>query len=90
VSFGFAPGSYAEDPKTDGAAFEIRWIDGSRDEQLFYRELDPVHRTEDRGAFTYEGILPAPTSGNAKLVFRTIPGKTDTKDWTCWGTPEFK
>jgi hypothetical protein len=89
VYFGLAPGSYAEDPKTDGARFEIRWIDGSREEILFSRELDPVHRADDRGAFSFEGKLPAGTSGQIRLILRAFPGKTDTKDWTCWSRPEF-
>ena len=89
VSYGLSPGSYAEEPKTDGAGFEISWVDGSREMNLFYRELDPVHKVEDRGAFFFEGNLPSGASSQAKLILRTLPGKTDTKDWTCWGTPEF-
>jgi hypothetical protein len=89
ADFGFASGSYAEVPKTDGAGFEIRWVDGLREERLFYRELDPADKVEDRGAFTFEGALPTAASGQARLILRTLPGKTDTKDWTCWSDPEF-
>lgn len=90
VAYCFRPGAAEGDPVTDGAAFQIVWVDGDRQVVLHYHELDPVKREADRVVFTYEGELPPSAAGHAKLLLRSIPGKTDTKDWTCWGRPEFR
>ncbi|MEO6003321.1 MAG: hypothetical protein ABIS43_09225 [Opitutus sp.] len=90
VPYAFRPGAAEGDPVTDGAAFQVVWVEGDRQEVLLYRELDPVRRASDRAVFTFDGPLPHSTSGRAQLILRSIPGKTDTKDWTCWGRPEFR
>ena len=90
VAYGFRPGAAEGDPVTDGAGFQIVWADGTRQTILHYRELNPVAKIADRGVFTFDGDLPMSESGQAKLILRSIPGKTDTKDWTCWGRPEFR
>jgi hypothetical protein len=90
VAFGFRPGAGEGEPATDGAAFQIMWSDEGRQEVLHYRDLNPAKNPADRAAFIFEGDLPSSETGNAKLILRSIPGITDTKDWTCWGRPEFR
>lgn len=90
VAYGFRPGAGEGDPVTDGAGFQIVWSDGLGQKVLNYRELNPATRAEDRHVFFFDGDLPRSESGNAKLILRSMPGKTDTKDWTCWGRPEFR
>ena len=85
-----AAGAGEGQPVTDGAGFQIIWDDGARQEILHYKELKPATRPEDRAAFFFDGELPVSKSGQAKLVLRSIPSVTDTKDWTCWGKPEFR
>jgi hypothetical protein len=90
VAFGFRPGAGEGEPATDGAGFQITWSDGDRQEILHYRELNPAKNAADRGAFIFDGELPVSPSGHARLILRSIPGATDTKDWTCWGRTEFR
>jgi hypothetical protein len=90
LAYGFRPGAAEGDLVTDGAGFQILWVEGERQVVLNYRELDPVARPADRALMFYEGELPKSSSTGAKLVMRSIPGRTDTKDWTCWGRAEFR
>ncbi|MDB6170141.1 MAG: hypothetical protein JWM88_3005 [Verrucomicrobia bacterium] len=89
IAFALAPDSYAADPKTTGAGFQIEWVDGDRMEILMHRELDPANRPADRPAQVFEGKLPERGTAAAVLILRTLPGESDTKDWTCWARPEF-
>jgi hypothetical protein len=88
VAFGFPPGAYNEDPKTDGAVFIIKLVDGARDQVLFSRSLTPASEEKDRGVQNFEGVLP-PHSADAKLELVSASGATDTKDWTSWSRPDF-
>ena len=88
LAFGFPPGAYGEDPKTDGATFTIKLVDASHEEVLTSRTLDPVREPKDRGVQNFEATLPTHSAG-AKLELISSSGPTDTKDWTSWSRPEF-
>ncbi|MBI2513715.1 MAG: hypothetical protein HYV96_17245 [Opitutae bacterium] len=88
--FGFPPDAIAGDRPTDGATFRIFWTDGSRRVELFSRELQPSSQPAERALQNYRLDLPAARPGKtARLTFETEPGRTSTKDWTCWSRPQF-
>lgn len=90
IRFGFPAEAYAAAPKTDGATFRVFWSDGPTTKELASRTLDPASRPEDRGLQTFKLALPTSSAGRGRLLLNTVPGKTMTKDWTSWGTPEFR
>ena len=90
VGYGFVPGAWEKDPKTDGASFEVYWADGTRMQKLSSRTLDPVKRPGDRGLQVVTLDLPPAVSDHARLLFHTGTGPTDTKDWTVWADLVFK
>lgn len=92
VAYGFPAGAYAGEPgdRTDGATFQIEWEGDGRKVMLLDVTLDPANNPAHRPLQHYRGKLPATSDRNARLVFRTLPGATMTKDWTCWSLPEFQ
>lgn len=90
VTYGINPDAYAAAPFTDGATFEMLWKQGTREEVVFRRSLNPLDVSADRGALSFDGALPETGVDGALLVLKTIPGQTTTKDWTCWGVPDFR
>jgi hypothetical protein len=91
VAYGFPPGAWAgaPDDRTDGATFQIEWEDDGRKVMLLDVKLDPAANPADRPLQHFEGALPASSDAKARLNFRTLPGATMTRDWTCWSLPEF-
>ena len=89
LEYGFVPDAYAGEPKTDGAVFEIVWQDGAATQILHTRTLRPAVEPGDRGLVKFIGPLP-PSSGQGRIVLRTAPLDTETKDWTCWGGPLYR
>ena len=90
VKFGFEAAAYApSETQTDGAVFSVEFMDGVSATSLATRRLDPVANPADRGLQQMAFNLP-PHSDQATLVLRVTPGQTMTKDWTCWGKPEFR
>ncbi|SDS25384.1 hypothetical protein [Opitutus sp. GAS368] len=91
VAYGFPAAAYAGEPgdRTDGATFQIEWEGDSRKVLLLDMTLDPAANPAHRGLQHFEGALPATEDTKARLIFRTLPGATMTKDWTCWSLPEF-
>ncbi|MBX3736398.1 MAG: hypothetical protein KF715_06915 [Candidatus Didemnitutus sp.] len=88
--FGFPSDAGEGDRPTDGATFRITWTDGTRRVELFSRDLQPATQPSDRGLQDFHLDLPAPRPGRvARLTFETEPGRTSTKDWTCWRLPQF-
>ena len=91
VAYGFPPGAYSGDrDRTDGATFQIEWQGDDRAVLLYSELIDPVNNPAHRKLLHFKADLPVSTSGNARLVLRTLPGATTTMDWTCWSVPEFR
>lgn len=88
IAYAYPTAAYEADPKTDGARFTIRLVDGTREHVLHSRVLDPAIRVEDRGVQKVELELPRHAPG-ARLQLTTNSGATTTKDWTSWASPEF-
>jgi hypothetical protein len=92
VSFGFDPDAYTgEREKTDGARFSIHVNAGQGDLQIWTRQLSPATVPADRGLQSVTvswGFLKGPQP--TKLILRTVPGETITRDWTAWSRPVFR
>lgn len=88
VKYGFTQAAYTgEKDLTDGALFEIEWQGDGKTILLLKAYLNPVANPAHRGLQHFNGALPVAAKGQAKLVFRTVPGPTTVRDWTCWSTP---
>jgi len=90
IEFGFVPDAWVGEPKTDGVLFDIVWDDGGAQKVLASRFLNPVATPGDRTFQQFELNLPPSQSSHPQILLRTSPGETETKDWSCWGGPEFK
>ena len=89
VRFGFVPDAYANaQDGTDGAVFIVEFHSNGAFTELARRTLDPVRSPNDRDLQTMAFELP-PHTGEAHLILRIDAGKNMTKDWTCWGDPDF-
>ncbi|HEX2862883.1 MAG TPA: hypothetical protein VHN79_14645, partial [Lacunisphaera sp.] len=85
--FGFRPGAFAPDNRgpTDGVEFTIRWRpDGSSEQILFRRLLQPREKTEDRGIHSFRVSLPPHSGGELELVTGTGPFENSASDWSFW------
>jgi len=89
ISYGFPPAAYAPGDPTDGARFQIEWQNGAETVVLLDRTLDPAKNIADQGMQNFSVRLPESKQGEPLVTFRTLPGATNNKDWTCWSTPEF-
>jgi hypothetical protein len=90
ISYGFPPDAYSgTEPWTDGATFQIDWEGDGVVKSLLNTVIDPVNNPAHRGLQQFKVDLPAARTPGARLVFRTLPGQTTTKDWTCWSQPAF-
>jgi hypothetical protein len=91
VAYGYPPAAYAGEPRdrTDGATFQIEWEGDGRKVMLLDVTIDPANNPAHRPLQHFEAPLPASTDAGARVTFRTLPGATMTKDWTCWSLPEF-
>lgn len=78
--YGFLPEAYRQN-RTDGVEliFELH-SSNVPIRHLFYRFLDPVRRSADRGPVTARLILP-PFKPGARLVARTTPGPAGDGAW---------
>lgn len=90
VHFGFFADAYRGNEVTDGATFSVVWADGPVTRVLATRTLDPVNQPGDRGLQTFSGELPPSTTGRARLLLHTAPGRNNVKDWTCWSRVTFE
>jgi len=90
VHYGFPPDAYTgEEPHTDGATFQIDWEGDGMIICVLNTVIDPANNPAHRRLQHFLVKLPATTDPSARLVLRTLPGKTTTKDWTCWSHPFF-
>ncbi|MBI2813980.1 MAG: hypothetical protein HYX71_06825 [Opitutae bacterium] len=91
ITYGFPEGAYTgEGDPTDGATFQIVWENGDRKVTLLDTTLNPVANPAHRGMQHFHCDLPAAPDASGRLIFRTLPGATTTKDWTCWSRPDFQ
>lgn len=84
LEFGFLPGAYTGEGRTDGADFIVEWIrPGQPPRELFRRTLRPVDLSADRGTHAADVALPAVAEGDT-LVVRTdpVPGGGNSWGWT--------
>ncbi len=90
VAYGYPSAAYEGEPRdrTDGATFQIEWEGDGRKVTLLDVTLDPANNPAHRPLQHFEAALPA-SKDTARVTFRTLPGATMTKDWTCWSLPEF-
>jgi hypothetical protein len=87
--FGFVPGAYTNEGRTNGASFGVYWSDGSDTMVLHERFLDPLNRVNDRGLQRFSAKLP---KGKGHVTCRIDPGPNGeyAYDWTGWTGIEFK
>lgn len=88
-SYGFVPGAYTNDGRTNGAQFIVIWNDGNTQSVLHERYLDPRLRLNDRGLQSFSVRLP---KGKGNVILRIDPGANGDYafDWTGWTGIEFK
>jgi hypothetical protein len=83
-SFGFLPGAYEGDARTNGAEFRVVAADGPVERVLFTRYLDPRNTPADRGLQTFTAPLSSVVDGRVTLVIDAGPGGDNSWDWTAW------
>lgn len=89
ITFGFPEAAYTGEAITDGAEFEMILVKPGDSGSFFKIALFPASISEHRGIQYFTAGLPAGITGEEELVLQTLPSTTTTKDWTCWGLPEF-
>lgn len=89
IAYGLLPSAYEDASPTDGATFEILWVDGEQRQELLTHAIDPVNNPGDRGLQRFSIALPASPTGQARLELRTGNVHTTARDWTYWGNPDF-
>ncbi|MCC6416075.1 MAG: hypothetical protein IT582_09210 [Opitutaceae bacterium] len=90
ATYGLHPGAYAESAaaKTNGITLEIlvETANGAL-QRLYFRALDPVYQTADRGPQTVSLALPA-HRGRLHLRLGNGPADDPTSDWAYWRAVE--
>ncbi len=84
LEFGFLPGAYTGDGRTDGGDIIVEHVKpGQPPRELFRRTLQPLTVPGDRGHLTGEVALPEVTAGD-QLLLRTAPraGHGGAWGWT--------
>jgi hypothetical protein len=81
VEFGFMPGAYTGEGRTDGADCVVELVRANEPvRELLRRTLRPVTVESDRGRQSAEIKLPAMKAGD-KLVVRTAPVQGGSNSW---------
>jgi hypothetical protein len=91
LEFGFLPGAYTGEGRTDGADFVVEYEPaGEPPREIFRRSLQPVAHAGDRGPQAATIDLP-PGSPGDRLVLRTgpVPGGTAGWGWTYFSRVRF-
>ena len=84
LEFGFLPGAYTGDGRTDGANYVVELVRaGNPREEIFHRTLRPVTAAGDRGNQSVDLVLPPIKSGD-QLIIRTatVEGGSNSWGWT--------
>lgn len=85
IYFGLLPGTYQEDPKTDGVTFEVIWAQGSDWRKVYSRTLDPMLNLDQRGIQSATITLPEGKHHPTRLILHTDQRVHPAKDWAGWG-----
>ena len=87
--YGFVPGAYTNEGRTNGAEFVITWTDGNAPVILHERYLNPLTKIGDRGLQSFSVRLPKSTG---RVTLEVKPGLYGEYafDWTAWTGFEFK
>jgi hypothetical protein len=88
-AYGFVPGAYTNDGRTNGAEFVITWSDGNEPVLLHERYLNPLTKLNDRGLQQFSVHLPK-SSGRVTLEVKPGLNGEYAFDWTGWTGIEFK
>ena len=88
-AYGFVPGAYLNEGRTNGAQFIVIWTDGNDQVVLHERFMDPRTKLNDRGLQPFSAKLP---KGKGNVILRIDPGPFGefAFDWTGWTGIEFK
>jgi hypothetical protein len=89
-AFGYLPGAYQGDARTDGAEFRVVWTDGAQQAVLFSRYLDPRAKPDDRGLQSFRVDLRGRAGGQLRLEVDPGPNHDHGWDWTAWTAIEIK
>ncbi|MFL7793582.1 MAG: hypothetical protein AB8I69_15680 [Anaerolineae bacterium] len=71
----------------DGVLFIVRTIVDGAEETVYYQEIDPKNRTEDRRWYDFDVDLNPYAGQTITLLFITYPMETNDWDWGVWGMP---
>ena len=83
AGYGMVKGSYTGKGMSDGVTFRISLRKGSAPPKILYeRRLEPKTRAEDRGLQKLNLSIACETE--AALILETLPGPTDSWDWSFW------
>ncbi len=89
-AFGYPPGAYQGDGKTDGAIFRVVWDRGGEQAVLFSRHLQPRDHPADRGLQSFRVDLRNVAGGQLRLEVNPGPYNDTGWDWTAWTEIEIK
>lgn len=84
LEFGFMPGAYTGEGRTEGGEFVVELARaGTAPQELFRRSLRPLANPPDRKRISAEVKLPALAPGDRLLVrTQTVPGGSTSFGWT--------
>jgi hypothetical protein len=71
----------------DGVLLVVRTIVDGTEETVYYNEIDPKNRPEDRRWHDFDVDLSPYAGQTITLVFITYPLDTNEWDWAGWGMP---
>jgi hypothetical protein len=71
----------------DGILFIIRAVASGTEETLYYQEIDPKNRPQDRRWHDFDIDLDHYAGQTITLLFITYPVETNDWDWGAWGMP---
>lgn len=71
----------------DGVLFIVRTLVDGVEETVYYQEIDPKNRPEDRRWHDFDVDLSAYAGRTITLAFITYPLEDNEWDWAAWGMP---
>lgn len=73
--------------KGDGVVFQVLLLDEEGEHSIFYREIDPKNKPEDRRWHDFEVDLSQYAGSRVTIRFLTYPMQSNDWDWAIWGAP---
>jgi hypothetical protein len=71
----------------DGVLFIVRTIVDGVEETVYYQEIDPKNRPDDRRWHDFDVDLSPYAGRTITVLFITYPLETNDWDWSVWGMP---